>query len=787
VIKVFNCLVYEHDLSLVLLAAAVCIVGSFATFGLLRHFESLRSQTWRWIVLTSMASGFSIWATHFIAMLAFTPGMPVGYDVPLTITSLVLAIVLTGAGLARALVGTTIEDRVQGGAIVGLAIVTMHMTGISAFEVQGRLQWDALMLAVAMFVSPALCACALVYGLDRSIRHYRLIGVGLFTLAICAHHFVAMASMSIVPDPTIVVSSATVPPGAIAVVTAIGGFAILLFALTTIELDRRDQKRSEAEANHMRDLAEAAVEGLMITDGETVLAANSSMRNMLAWGDMRGIHVHDIFPDGEAPDMASYIGNTAECVVVSATGEQIPVEVVARAVAFEGRSGFALSFRDLRDRRRAEAEIKFLAFSDPLTGLPNRRQFSERLDQQVRSAKTSKAPFAMLALDLDRFKYVNDTLGHGVGDKLLMKVSQRLKHCLRDNDIVARLGGDEFSILISNSDLPRAASRIARRVVELLSRPFIFDGHVINIGTSVGITHYPWDAETAEDLVKNADLALYRAKNNGRGTVAFFEREMDLEMQQRRALELDLHTAVARQDFTLHYQPLQTIKDDRIVSFEALIRWRHAEKGLIGPSDFIPVAEETGLIVAIGEWVLQEACTQAVQWPAEISVAVNLSPVQFRSPRLLDAVRSALDKSGLAATRLELEITEAVLLQNSQETLATLRKLRDLGVSISMDDFGTGYSSLNYLRSFPFNKIKIDRTFISELGENVESDAIVRTIISLGQSLGITTTAEGVETAEQRLALSIQGCDQMQGFLLSRPLPHSELSGLFEVRNREAA
>jgi diguanylate cyclase (GGDEF)-like protein len=384
---------------------------------------------------------------------------------------------------------------------------------------------------------------------------------------------------------------------------------------------------------------------------------------------------------------------------------------------------------------------------------------------------------AVLYIDLDHFKDVNDTFGHPIGDVLLRQVSERLRGCVRPSDAVARLGGDEFAVIQTAANQPVSATAMANRIIKELALPFDLDGHQAIIGASIGISVAPDDGDDADGLLKKADMALYRSKEDGRGIYSFFEPEMDARMQRRRALELDLRKAISLNQFEVHYQPLLNLQNNEISGFEALVRWRHPERGMVQPNDFIPLAEETGLIGPIGNWVLNQACSDALKWPDHVKIAVNLSPVQFNKTLVLDVI-SALAKSGLAPSRLELEITETVLMQDTDSAIAMLNQLRDLGVRIAMDDFGTGYSSLGYLRKFPFDKIKIDRSFIADMDEKADSIAIVRAVTGLGATLGISTTAEGVETVEQLRQLRQEGCTEAQGFLISKPRPASELADL---------
>jgi diguanylate cyclase (GGDEF)-like protein/PAS domain S-box-containing protein len=475
---------------------------------------------------------------------------------------------------------------------------------------------------------------------------------------------------------------------------------------------------------------------------------------------------------------------------LKADGSEIHVLTFGRRVAFDGRDGYLVAIVDITERRKAEARIAHMAHHDGLTNLPNREFYRDHLHQALERSEGSNKRVAVLCVDLDLFKNVNDAFGHPMGDRLLKAVAERLKAEVRGDNLVARLGGDEFAIVLASGVSPNEASDFSDRLIRTLSARYDIDGSELIVGASVGIALSPGDGDSCEELMRNADMALYRAKSDGGGVHRFFEREMDRQAQKRRDMERDLRSAFANGEFELHYQPLVDIAADRINGFESLLRWRHPDKGMISPADFIPVAEDIGLIVALGEWVLREACTEAAKWPSDIKIAVNLSPVQFRSRNLVQAVISALAHSGLSPLRLELEITESVFLAETEANLAILHQLRGLGVSISMDDFGTGYSSLSYLRSFPFDKIKIDRSFVKDLAERSDCVAIVRAISSLGRSLNITTTAEGVETVDQLDWLRAEGCNQVQGFLFSAARPAAEIEQLlfkFGQRASQAA
>jgi diguanylate cyclase (GGDEF)-like protein/PAS domain S-box-containing protein len=475
---------------------------------------------------------------------------------------------------------------------------------------------------------------------------------------------------------------------------------------------------------------------------------------------------------------------------LKADGSEIHVLTFGRRVAFDGRDGYLVAMVDITERHEAEARIAHMAHHDGLTNLPNREFFQDRLRQALERSQPANKRVAVLCVDLDLFKNVNDSFGHPVGDRLLKAVAERLRSEVRGDNLVARLGGDEFAIVLASDASPNEASDFADRLIGVLSACYDIDGVEVVVGASIGIALSPGDGAMSEELMRNADMALYRAKSDGGGVHRFFEREMDRQAQKRRDMERDLRRAFANGEFELHYQPLVDIAADRISGFESLLRWRNPEKGMISPAEFIPIAEDIGLIVALGEWVLRQACTEAMNWPADVKIAVNLSPVQFRSRNLVQVVISALAHSGLSPQRLELEITESVFLAETAANLAILHQLRELGVSISMDDFGTGYSSLSYLRSFPFDKIKIDRSFVKDLAQRSDCVAIVRAISGLGRSLNITTTAEGVETVDQLDWLRAEGCNEVQGFLFSAAKPAAEIEALlagFGARASKAA
>ncbi len=457
--------------------------------------------------------------------------------------------------------------------------------------------------------------------------------------------------------------------------------------------------------------------------------------------------------------------------------------VISIAQQTTSNGGWVATYEDVTEQRRAESRIAFMARHDALTDLPNRLLFRERVEHALAQSNRGRG-FAVLCVGLDKFKAINETLGHAVGDKLLVAVAARMRGCVREIDTIARLGGDEFAVVQIQIGYPEDAALLSRRIINAVSEPFEIEGHRITIGCSVGISIAPGDGTSSEKLIKGADVALYRAKSEGRGTWRFFEAEMDARLQARRAIELDLRNALDNGEFEVFHQPIFDLDKNRFSGCEALVRWRHPVNGLISPDSFITIAEDIGEITRLGEWVLRRACEDASRWPSGMKVAVNVSPIQFRDTGLVQAVRNALTASGLPAQRLELEITESVLLANNSTTLTTLHELRALGVRIALDDFGTGYSSLSYLRSFPFDKIKIDRSFVRDLSAAEGSKMIVRAIINLSKNLGMVTTAEGVETNEQLELVRSEGCDEVQGYLFGRPMPVDALPEAFNATRK---
>jgi diguanylate cyclase (GGDEF)-like protein/PAS domain S-box-containing protein len=772
-LKVYSCIAHQHDLRLVALAAFICALASFTAVNLLDHAR--RTNGWMehvWLGVAAMASGFGIWATHFIAMLAFSPGLPTGYNSILTLLSLVAAILLTGAGLSVAVLMRFWGASWLGGAIVGGGIAVMHYTGMAAFEVPGIMVWDWSLVAISILLGVLIGAVALPVGLRRGSFKWKICGALLLTLAICGLHFTAMGAVAVLPDGTIDVSPSAVPSGWLAIAVALASLAILLLASAGLTVDIRDRRHAERETDRMRGFANAAFEGLIVCNQDTIVAVNNSFVTLVGRtaADLAQAQLADCLPDETVrQSLRARPNQPLEAMLMRADGAKIPVELILRPVEFSGGRHHAIAVRDLRDRKRAEQHISYLAHHDALTGLPNRGSFDKKLDHAIETVAGTGKRLAVLCLDLDRFKNVNDLFGHAAGDGLLRSVAQCTAPLLAEGQIMARLGGDEFAIVMPELADLSAAGRLAERLLEALARQMAQSATGTGVSASIGIAVYPDDATDRNSLLSQADTALYKAKAEGRGNYRFFESAMGAQVRERRLLEHDLRHAVARHELSLVYQPQTKIATGEIVGFEALARWQHTTRGDISPAVFIPVAEESGAILHIGEWVLRTACAEAFSWTNSLSVAVNVSPIQLHHANFAQLVHEVLLQTGLPAERLELEITETALIRDLNRALVTLRQLKALGLRIAMDDFGTGYSSLANLRAFPFDKIKIDRSFVRSVDSNTEAAAIVRAVLGLGRGLNLPVLAEGVETQGELGFLDAESCCEAQGYLIGRP------------------
>jgi len=814
--RVLTCLTQEHDWRLVLLAGLVCFLASIVAVNIFHRAIASHTRTRLiWIVIAGGAIGYGIWATHFIAMLAYDPGVATGYGVALTAGSLAAAMAITSGGFAFAANAPGRWAAPIGGSIIGAGIASMHYLGMWALEVPGRVTWhpDLVLLSIALGVLFGFVALTIAV---RADGHRGTFAAALFlTLAIVSHHFTAMGAVVIVPDPTR--ASDTISVSSTVLALAIAGVALSVLGMSLIGVlaDRRlasrtdrfekiilelsnaqqqveaSQKLLQRQKFHLDTALDHMAHGLCMFDrDERLIVCNQR------YATMYGITREQAKPGAT---LRSILEARAESGASPADVERYidqRLQEVRRRTPYyaenrlrDGRifavnhqpmpdGGWVAIHQDITAQKHAESQVAYMARHDGLTGVANRAVLREKMEEGLARIASHGETLSIFMLDLDHFKMINDSLGHPVGDELLKMAAVRLSACLRESDTLSRLGGDEFAVAITVAagDQRQQAIGLAKRLLAAVAAPYEIDGHRIDIGTSIGIALAPEHGTDVDQLVKNADLALYKCKSEGRNSYCFFDHAMGVEARARRALQMDLGGALANNEFELHYLPIVDLASKEIESVEALLRWQHPRLGMMGPGYFIPLAEETGLINSIGEWVLRTACADAVAWPPHVKVSVNLSPVQFRKTNPAHMLRNVLMGTGLPPERLEVEITESVLMQGSAENIETLRELRGPGIAVVLDDFGTGYSSLSYLRMFPFDKIKIDRSFTRELSADADCASIVSAIASLGRDLRIETVAEGIETEEQMTLVRAAGCTHAQGFLFGRPCRAAELS-----------
>jgi diguanylate cyclase (GGDEF)-like protein/PAS domain S-box-containing protein len=932
--RVLYCLRDHHDWKLVALAAIVCLISSGVTVMMIARArlyverndqagdKASRRSYVTWVAASGAAAGFAIWATHFIAMLAYNPGAPMTFSPGLTLLSLLVAVALTAGGIETGVSQAFRGASLVGGAVVGAGIAAMHFIGMAALNLPSRLVWAPDLVFVSIAAGMALSATAM-WSINRFRRNLVWRAAPLLTLAIVCHHFVAMGAVTVLPDPTRIVTGLSLSPTAMAsalfcaaaAVMAVCMFAVIWgqrFDAMRADTDRRfkvllegledtllfllDREgrvldwKNGAERNNrypVKDivgrvygdvcaldaafplryreaLATAAAEGraeleALVKDADgvpfwghtTLRALRDDAGELLGYAsitqdvtarkadqdrrleatrnldaalshmsqglllfdrneklvlanrrflDIYGLDAAQVAPGRSFRDLLATLMTTRD-------GVEPPVEEIeawhARNRALIARpgggdmvsdffphrtmsvshrpmedGGWVTTFEDISERRRAEARIAHMARHDGLTGLPNRLHLNSHLDAELARAAAADEKLAVIAIDLNGFRAINDRHGHSIGDRMLKAVAARLQDALRDGEFAARFGADEFAAVKPYRDAASLDDFLTRLsdAVSAVSEVMDADGRILSLsgGAAIGAALFPQDAATRETLLNNANLAMWRARASHSDPLCFFNAATDEAARDRRALTHDLERALENNEFRLFYQVQQSVATGQITGYEALIRWSHPQRGFVSPADFIPLAEESGAIVAIGEWVLRTACEEAARWDAPLRIAVNLSPVQLSDERLIATVRETLIGTGLSPSRLELEITETSIIEDRVRALHILRQIKALGVSIAIDDFGTGYASLDTLGAFPFDKIKIDRSFLMQADSSPQAHAIVRAILALGRSLDIPVLAEGVETPGQLELLRAEACAEAQGYLLGRPQPYAE-------------
>lgn len=663
---------WHHDIGLVLLAAAMCVAGSWVTMQLFRRAAGVSGlQRAGWHILTAVAAGAAIWCTHFIAMLGFDPGVSFTFDPMLTILSLIVAIVGAVSGFSLATSQVVKFAPVFGGAFVGLTTAAMHYTGMMGYSVQGIVTWNVPLLVLSVLFSVVLAAIAVPMAIRPRTLRKLLMAVGIFVLSIVSLHFTGMAAFQFEPLGVMLLEPMQ------------GAIQALALAIACV--------------------------GLLII----------------------------------AAGVSSYL-----------------IDLSVRTDTFE--------------------QLRQMAVTDNLTDLPNRVSFNGRLDHEIDNARTQGMKVALVCIDLDRFKEINDLRGHGAGDEVLRTLARRMSGLLREGEFVARLGGDEFAA-VKQTQNASEVSEFLSRLDRVLHDPILLGDFHVTPGASLGVAIYPDDATDKLSLIGNADLAMYRAKSTPGSAIAFYDPSMDDIIRERKNLANDLKLAFERDELDIFFQVQKSVSTGEIRGYEALVRWNHPERGSISPAEFIPIAEEYGLILQLGEWVLRNSCARAADWQPAYKVAVNVSPMQFAHADLPRMILEILLETGFAANRLELELTESTIFLDKERSLHMLRQIKGMGVTIALDDFGTGYSSLDTLRTFPFDKIKLDKSFVAQVESNEQTAAMVRAVLALGRSLKIPVLAEGIENSDQLSMLSMEGCDEVQGFLLGRPLPMQQIVGAGQI------
>jgi diguanylate cyclase (GGDEF)-like protein len=765
---ILGCLQGQHDSWVAAGALAICLLVSIAAMVLVgpAQVTGLRRLC---LWLGALVAGIGAWTTHFMAVLA--------YDFPLFLSfDPVLALASALVSFGFAVLALDLQARARGwaaragaGTVLGAGMLSMHYIGMHAMRVPGIILYDPAFVLLAVLAGLSLMAAAFTT-LGNAPRAGRVAMAALLMASgIVALHLLGMASATLLPDggPAEPVS----PESRQWLASVIGAVAavLLLSVLAVLFAGQRILRQVAAETERLRGLSDATFEAIAICDAKgRITDANAVMGEMLnsPRESLRGTYLHLLFR--EFPDSVLREGGRVFTALAAGT----PVELLSRRIRTSGGCRVVVAVRDLRERVAAEERILHLARHDTLTGLPNRAFFLDRVAMESGRVRQGAAGFVLMCLDLDRFKAINDTYGHPAGDRVLREAARRLRAETRQEDFVARLGGDEFVLLKLEDGYPDSAADLARRIVALLSEPYdLGQGLQGAVSASIGLARCTAEAADPDELLRRADVALYTIKNGGRNGIAFYDRAMDDDMRARNALERDINLASPRGELELYWQPQRRVRDDTLMGFEALLRWHRPGEGDVAPQRFVAAAETTGAIVPIGAWVLRTACLEAARWASPLRVAVNVSAVQLQQTGFAELVEEVLRESGLEPGRLELEVTESVLIHDEEGARAVLERIKALGVRVALDDFGTGYASLGTLRAFPFDRLKIDRSFVSELPNDPAAQAVVRAILGLGQGLHMPVVAEGVESGAQLDALKLAGCQEYQGFLGGRPQP----------------
>jgi diguanylate cyclase len=782
----------SHNIYLVALSYFIAFMASITALDIARRINY--SKGWNkklWLLSGSSAMGIGIWGMHFVAMLAFKLPYPIKYNVFIVILSIIVAIVASLCGLYfTSTENTSFVKLGSGGIFMGIGICSMHYIGMDAME-GVHITYDPLLFALSIFIAIGASIVALMLAFQfrenqKGIISIEKLSSGLIMgFAIAGMHYTGMAAASFVPNHEELnrIETSSTNIHTIATFVSIGTIIILGI---TIAISTMLDRRLKDERAFKLSILESVIDCVMIVDKDGhILECNPavtrtfgySQEHLIGQNMEKTILAQPLVHQGKA---SFHLGKRMELIGVRKDGNELIIEMTVTRIKKDGPPVFTVYIRDVTEAKKTEDTIRKLAYNDTLTGLPNRRFFHTYILKSLKDAEKNKSKVAVLFLDLDRFKMINDSLGHDFGDLLLIDVAERLQECIGNNAMVSRNGGDEFTIFLPDTN-EQEAKNIANQIIHAITRPYLINKREIFITTSIGLAMYPRDGMDKDTLIKHADTAMYDAKYRGKNRLSLFHQESDRKNKQNLMLETELRRALEQQEFVLYYQPRLHIKTGEIIGVEALIRWNHPEKGILSPGQFIPQAEESGLIIPIGNWVLKTAIAQCKLWQENllpIQMSVNLSALQFKQPDIVQIISEALEKVQLEPSLLNLEITESMAM-DMEHSGKVLEDLKKLGIHISLDDFGTGYSSLGYLRNMPIDHLKIDRLFMSQIQENSSDATIVKAIISMAQSLGINVIAEGVEEENQLSFLKQWQCNEMQGFLFSPPIPPKDLEKLF--------
>ncbi|MHA6289003.1 bifunctional diguanylate cyclase/phosphodiesterase [Maricaulis sp. CAU 1757] len=777
---IFHSLTGQHDARLLVVVLLLCALTALASTATARRAMDARGlRQLAWLGTAAMVTGTGVWGTHFVAMLAYESTVEFTYSIPGTVLSLLLGIGAALGGWAYAARAGHLYRGAVGGMIIGGGIALIHFTGMAAMRFAGRVEWDAGMLIAAIVLGVQFAGLAGLAIERLNFKRGLLAGSAMLLLAVVSLHFVGMGAMQIEPDSSVFKGDG-LSPRLLLIAIALGVVLVTGIGLGAAGVDAMLGARREAELERFRALADATSEGLAVVRDGVMSDMNSRFCDMLKLGreDLIGMPLSKLTLQSSSPDQSVQLDDFQPLTMKlrCRDGSDITVQVRCKDIEYDGLPAQVFAFRDVSVEERARARITHLAHHDSLTSLPNRLRFREKLESELARAWRTDTLVGVAFFDLDRFKEVNDVHGHAIGDDLLREVSERLINALPEEAYAARLSGDEFAVILPDVASRQSAAVTAQRVVDAIGSPVRLGSLDLKVSASGGLTVFPLDGEDIDRLMNQADMALYRAKGLGRNRLSEFDPKLGLLMQERRMLEADLALAIEDEMLDLNFQPQICLGSGEVVGYEALLRWHHPKRGQVSPGEFVQVAEETGMILKMGAWVIADACREAVKWPDGQHVAINVSPAQFKQGNLVRTVEAALARSGLDPSQLEIEITEGVLIDDEDRAREVMHGLKRLGVGLSLDDFGTGYSSLGYLRAFPFDKIKIDRSFVTGIQNDPEARIIVGATIDLARQLDIAVVVEGVETFEELAALGGHPDLVMQGYLLSRPVSRGALA-----------